>query len=271
MLKIIFAVCLSLFAVSLPAGASSAYPSKYSAARLFQAATSDGAWTAGLEITLADGWKTYWRVPGESGVPPQLDWSGSSNLKSVTIGWPAPRRYHDAAGETIGYTTHVVFPLRIEPADAAKPVEAVLTLFYAVCRDICIPVEADLRLKLTASSDPNSTDKMLLEGFAARIPASQDSSMIPAIEALRLTMSANAPILEVMLKRALPSKTTDIFVEGYPKAYFRRPASAQSGSESSIFHLKIDGLDDGTELRGKQLTVTLVSGAASLVQSLRVE
>lgn len=272
MLKLFFTICLSLAAVFPAAEATStAAPSSHAAARLFQAATSDGAWTAGLEITLADGWKTYWRLPGESGVPPQFDWSGSTNLKSVIIGWPAPRRYHDAAGETIGYTAHVVFPLRLEPVDSAKPINAILSLFYAVCKDICIPVEAGLALEFSRSPQVSLSDKMLLDRFAARIPPAPNASMLPMIEALRLARLANDQVLEVALKDSLPSKTTDIFIEGYPKAYFRKPAPAQPGPEASTYYLKIDGLDNAAELRGRQLTVTLVSGAASLVQSLTVE
>src|SRR5687768_5032641 len=125
-------------------------------ARLFQAETLDGVWNAGLAIDLDDGWKTYWRMPGESGVPPQFDWSGSKNLKAVTIGWPAPRRYSDAAGETIGYKDEVVFPLRIEPQHRGLPVELELRLFYAVCKDVCIPAEA--RLALTHSIAPRSQE-----------------------------------------------------------------------------------------------------------------
>jgi DsbC/DsbD-like thiol-disulfide interchange protein len=272
MLKFLLAILLSLVAVLPLAEASSTASADRSAARLFQAATSDGAWTAGIEIKLADGWKTYWRMPGDSGVPPQFDWSKSTNLKSVAIGWPAPRRYRDAAGETIGYTTRVVFPLHIEPVDGSKPVNAVLSLFYAVCKDICIPVQADLALEFSLSPPPSLRDKTLLDSFAARIPAAPSSSMIPAIQALRLAGVAKGHVLEVTLKDSLPSKTADIFIEGYPKAYFRKPAPAQPGSsEVSTFHLTVDGLDDAAELRGKQLTVTVVSGAASLVQSLTVE
>jgi len=271
MLKFSFVICLSLAALSPPAEAASTTPTSHSAARLFQTETSDGAWTVGLEITLADGWKTYWRMPGESGIPPQFDWTGSANLKSVAIGWPAPRRYHDAAGETIGYTTRVVFPLRIEPVNGAMPVNVVLSLFYAVCRDICIPVEARLALELSQSPQVSLSDKILLDSFAARIPAGPNSSMIPAIETLRLARLANDHVLEIVLKHSVPAKATDIFIEGYAKAYFRKPAPAQLGSAASTFRLRIDGLDNAAELRGKQLTVTVVSGAASLVQSFTVE
>jgi DsbC/DsbD-like thiol-disulfide interchange protein len=269
MLKFLFVLCLSFAAVTLSAEASNSVPPDRAAPRLFHAVTSDGAWTAGLEITLGEGWKTYWRMPGESGIPPQFDWSGSTNLKTITIGWPAPRRYRDAAGETVGYTTRIVFPLRVEPVDAAKPVNLALSLFYAVCKDICIPANANLRLAYVPAQPVSPGDKDLLEQFAARVPAS-DSALLPAIEALRLIEAGREPVLEIALTGSLPL-TADMFVEGHPAAYFRKPRPAQPGGKAQVFHLPIDGLRNVAELSGRRLTVTVVSGAASLVQSLTVE
>jgi DsbC/DsbD-like thiol-disulfide interchange protein len=242
-----------------------------SAARLFQAETSDGAWNAGLEITLGEGWKTYWRVPGESGVPPQFNWSGSANLKTVTIGWPAPRRYRDAAGETIGYRDRVVYPLRIERLEESSPVDLKLSIFYAVCKDICIPAEEKLSLKLPVASSASLKDRDLLAAFAAQIPGGPSASLLPAVVALRLRGSDRAPILEVALAGPVPTAHADIFVEGHPGAYFRKPRAVQAGASTSLFHLPVDGIGMQETLRGKRLTVTLVSGRSSLAQILPVE
>src|SRR5262245_24638064 len=77
---------------------------------------------AGVEIRLAPGWKTYWRYPGDSGVPPRFDFTSSRNVKSVTVRWPAPQRLTDESGTSIGYKHDIVFPLEVVPQDAAKPV-----------------------------------------------------------------------------------------------------------------------------------------------------
>src|SRR3954463_7229451 len=77
---------------------------------------------AGIEIRLAQGWKTYWRYPGDAGIPPRFDFAGSRNVKSVTVLYPAPQRLADESGTSIGYKHDVMFPLEIVPADAAKPV-----------------------------------------------------------------------------------------------------------------------------------------------------
>ena len=259
--------CLTALAGSAEASSTLA---SHARAWLFHAETSDGAWNAGLAITLEDGWKTYWRMPGESGVPPQFDWSGSRNLKAVTVGWPAPRRYSDAAGESVGYKDEVVFPLRVEPRDSSRPVQLELTLFYAVCKDICIPAEAKLALTHPSAARSQESERQLIERFAARIPGGPSASLLPKVTSLRLAPNVTEPVLEVSLSRPLPPSEIDIFIEGHPMAYFRKP-QAQSDKPSSLYRLRIDGLKNATELRGTRLTLTLVSGRASLVQSLSVE
>ena len=98
-----------------------------SAARLIAARARDESggrvFRAGVEIKLKAGWKTYWRYPGDSGVPPVLDFSESENVKAVTVLYPAPMRFPDGAGgNSIGYKGDVILPLHVVPQDAGKPV-----------------------------------------------------------------------------------------------------------------------------------------------------
>src|SRR5215467_13044127 len=74
---------------------------------------ADAELRAGVEVRLAAGWKTYWRYPGDSGVPPVFDFSKSENVKSVSILWPAPHRFMDDGGTTIGYKGDVTFPVHV--------------------------------------------------------------------------------------------------------------------------------------------------------------
>ena len=123
---------------------------------------------AGIEIRLDPGWKTYWRYPGDSGVPPTLDFAGSENVKSVSALWPAPERFADGAGGySIGYHGDVVLPLQIIPNDAAKPSLLHVKLGYAVCGKLCVPAEA--QLALTLSGKPG-TEEPALAAAEARVP-----------------------------------------------------------------------------------------------------
>ena len=114
---------------------------------------------AGVEIKLAPGWKTYWRYPGDSGIPPRFDFSQSTNVKSVTVRYPAPQRITDDGGTSIGYKHDVVFPLDIVPQNAAKPVTLSLSIDYAVCEKLCVP--ADGKAELTLSGKAGETDAKL--------------------------------------------------------------------------------------------------------------
>ena len=98
----------------------------HAAARLIAGAAATDATAkslrAGVEVQLDPGWKTYWRDPGDSGTPPTFDFAESTNVKSVSMQWPAPMRFDDGAGgHSIGYHDHVIWPLRVTPKDASKP------------------------------------------------------------------------------------------------------------------------------------------------------
>src|SRR5215471_5439383 len=128
----------------------------HSAARLIAGATSknqDSAFLrAGIEIRLDPGWLTYWRDPGDSGAPPTFDFSGSENVKSVNVLWPAPERFPDGAGgNSIGYRNNVILPLHVVPVEGAKQSALRLKLEYDICSNICIPVQSNLVLNLSGN------------------------------------------------------------------------------------------------------------------------
>ena len=105
------------------------------------------------------GWHTYWRYPGDAGVPPQFNFAGSRNVKQVDVLWPAPERMVDSGGTSIGYSAGIIFPLRVVPQEAGKPVALRLRLQYAICEKLCVPAEG--RGELTLASGRASQDAAL--------------------------------------------------------------------------------------------------------------
>src|SRR5262245_44570022 len=124
------AVGLGLAAILVAAHAHAADASAWdgdarSAVRLIAGDTKsvgDAPLRAGIEIRLAPGWKTYWRYPGDSGMPPRFDFAGSANVQQVNVLWPAPHRFADGSGQSIGYSGNVVLPLQVQAKDSTKPV-----------------------------------------------------------------------------------------------------------------------------------------------------
>src|SRR5579864_2560977 len=140
-------VTMALAALAGPARAQDASPwdkQPHAQARLIAGSVMKSAdatyLRAGVEIRLDPGWKTYWRDPGDSGAPPTFDFSGSENVKSVNVLWPAPKKFPDGAGgNSIGYRNEVLLPLHVVPADAGKQTSLRLKLEYDICSNICMP------------------------------------------------------------------------------------------------------------------------------------
>src|SRR5712671_5346771 len=123
----------------------------HSAVRLLAGSRSGVVLLGGISIELQPGWHTYWRTPGDSGVPPRFDFSKSENVEAVTVMWPAPMKFDDGAGGTsLGYIKQLVLPLRIVAKSADKPVTLRADINYAVCEKLCIPVEASAELAITS-------------------------------------------------------------------------------------------------------------------------
>src|SRR5581483_11611198 len=122
---------------------------------------------AGIEIRLAPGWHTYWRYPGDAGVPPKIDFAGSDNVAAVDVLWPAPQRLAEDGLTAIGYQRTFVLPLRVVPRDRSVPVVLRLKLDYAVCEKLCVPAQARGELAL-AGGGPG--EDAALAAAESRVP-----------------------------------------------------------------------------------------------------
>src|ERR1700757_1182530 len=162
---------LTVFSLTLAARAQDASPwqqDAHSAVRLLAGSRSGAVLLGGIAIQLQEGWKTYWRTPGDSGVPPRFDFSKSENVEAVTVLWPAPTKFDDGAGgHSLGYHNQIVLPLRIVAKNADKPVRLRADINYAVCEKICIPVEASAELAFTSVA---STEDSALSAALDTVP-----------------------------------------------------------------------------------------------------
>jgi len=230
-----------------------------SAARLIAGSTPNTAaiLRAGIEIKMQPGWKTYWRYPGDAGVPPRFDFSGSENLRSATVLWPAPHLFTDEAGNSIGYKDAVVFPVHVTPQDAGKPVVLRLKIDYAVCEKLCIPAEGRAALTLTGGA---SAHQAAIEAAEARVPkpvSARDAGL-----SARRVSGAPKPRVSIDVSVA-DEKNVELFVEG-PNAQWALPIpkpapGAPAGHRN--FGFELDGLPPGVDpMAPLELTFTVVGG-----------
>src|SRR6476620_775646 len=162
-----FAAAVVASSAMLPARAQDSSPwqqDRHSAVRLLAGSRSGAVLLGGIAIQLQPGWHTYWRSPGDSGVPPRFDFSKSDNVEAVAVLYPAPQKFDDGAGGiSRGYTHKVVLPLRITAKDANKPVTLRAEINYAVCEKICIPVDANAELafaSVASTEDGNLSEAL---------------------------------------------------------------------------------------------------------------
>jgi DsbC/DsbD-like thiol-disulfide interchange protein len=236
--------------------------------RLVDGGMTQGHRLAGVQIELDPGWKTYWRVPGESGVPPVFDWSGSDNLKRAEVLYPAPARLHDQGGEAIGYKEEVIFPVEVEASDPARPVSLKLDLHFAVCQAICVPAEATLALALPPAREPDA-DGALVRAALAKVPLAAVGGL--AVSDARLRPAPAGEGYELVVRLDGPGASeADIFVEGFQDAYFGKPRPLDTASRSALYRLPVVGLKQPDGLIGKPLMLTVVARDSSVVRSVIV-
>lgn len=111
----------------------------------------DGRHMAGIRLTLAPGWKTYWRAPGDAGIPPRFDWTGSGNVASATAHWPAPEVFWQSGLRSVGYSGEVVLPVEFRAERPDAPIRLSGRIDIGVCDEICIPVSLSLSGDLPAA------------------------------------------------------------------------------------------------------------------------
>lgn len=260
-IAIVPVVCVLCIAVARAQDASAWDTGLHAAARLIAGSiikTDDATFLrAGVEIRLDPGWHTYWRDPGDSGVPPTFDFAGSENVKSVTVLWPAPERFPDeAGGHSIGYKQSAIFPLRIVPKDVASGATVHLKIAYAVCEKMCVPANANLKLVLPGMSSANERALVAAEARVPRsVPLGTGNGL--AIRSVHREASDGRVLVEVVAPEGTP---VDLFVEGpTPEWSLPLPKLIDSNAATRRFAFDLEGLPPDARADGALLTFTLVS------------
>jgi len=226
---------------------------------------------AGVEIRLKSGWHTYWRYPGDAGVPPVFDFKGSQNVKAVEVRWPAPQRLPQEGGVSIGYERNVVFPLRVMPLDSAKPVVLRLNLDYAICEKLCVPAEARAELALAggvSSQDP------ALAAAEARVPKNVALGEGRTLAIRSVRREAGPARSRVVVDIAAGAATAvDLFAEGPTPRWALPLPTATDGAPAGLrrFVFDLDGAPPGAGYDGALLTLTAVTATEAIEVPIRLD
>lgn len=207
----------------------------------------------GLDLRLEPGWKTYWRSPGDAGFAPRLDWSGSHNLKSAELGYPAPYRFSILGFETAGYDTAVMLPISATPEQPGQPVNLRLSAELLVCSTVCIPQTVTLALDLPAGEATPAPSANDIARAQAAIPT---DGRVAGLEVVRV--GTEGRILEVELVGRETLISPDIFVETAPPVPFVQPERQFSDDDRRVV-LRL-AYPQSIDLAGRPLTLTITDG-----------
>lgn len=227
------------------------------------------ALVAGVQLRMSSGWKTYWKSPGDSGVPPSFDWSGSTNLKHAEVLYPAPHRFAEANGWAIGYDDEIVFPVKITPEREGEPVELKLVFDYGLCKDLCIP--NDVTLGLAVGADVGKGDALLIETFLARVPKAGAPGELPEVSQVEASFDVDAPKLVVTASFPPGATATDLFIDAGDVFVPMPKALGPPEGGKQRFAVNFVSASEAAAIKGKPLALTLVSdqGATATIWTVK--
>jgi len=154
---------------------------------------------AALRIRLAPGWKTYWRAPGDAGIPPRFDWRGSRNIGAVAFHWPVPKVFDQNGMRSVGYANELILPMELTPRRPGGPIAVRAEVEIGVCEEVCIPMSARIAADLP---EAGGSDRRIRAAMARR-PLSAGEARVTAVacrvqpiaDGLRLTAEIRMPRL----------------------------------------------------------------------------
>lgn len=224
--------------------------------------TAEGTHMAGLSIRLAPGWKTYWRAPGDGGIPPQFAWNGSQNISGAAFHWPVPDVFDQGGVRAIGYAEHVVIPVELTLPDTASPALMRGEVQLGVCLDICVPVFLSFSAELPPTGARNAS---IVAALVDRPQTAREAGVGPvtcAIEPIAdgLRVTARMPMAPLAAGQA-----ENVVIEtGDQEVWVSEPQAWREGGEllarSDLMHV----LGRGFAVDRSQLRITVLSGGRSV-------
>jgi len=228
----LFFTCI-LLASAAHAASSDVYETTGGSVRLVTSGVSDqhGKLRGALQIQLQPGWKTYWRDPGATGIPPQIEISGNE-FDSVELLYPAPKRFSDAYGDWPGYGKSVTLPVvfHTHTPGTAPLIEA--QVFLGICETICIPLQASFTFDASAGAD-DQRDAWTVQAAFSALPAEPR----PEFQLSRVEMEGD----DIILHARLPDQQgkADLFLSVPDGGQITLPDLVEQGPEDAIFTARL--------------------------------
>lgn len=215
----------------------------------------DGTHMAALHLMLEPGWKTYWRAPGDAGIPPQFDWTGSQNVAGVSTSWPTPQIFFEQGMRSVGYMSDVVIPLHLTAATAGADIQLRGEMKIGICKDICIPAQ----FSFTATLPPSTTQPdPTIAAALTDTPYSAREAQVGAVQCRIEPATDGGLVLHTRIDMPAVGGTEYVVVEtGNPHVWVAEPDSRREGGSlvASTRLVHVDGRSFALDRSALRFTV----------------
>jgi len=224
--------------------------------------TATGTHMTALHLRLAPRWKTYWRAPGDAGIPPHFDWAGSENVASVRFHWPAPDVFDTNGMRTVGYHDELILPFEVTPKDPSKPIRLNAQVDVGVCKDICVPASMQLAATLPLRGQSDSAIKGALKARPATGAEAGLARITCTIEPIRDGLRVTAQL-------ALPEQGRDevvVIESGIAGIWVSEAKVTRSGQSLQAVAEMVPPFGQPFALDRSGVTVTVIGGQGRAVE-----
>jgi len=262
-------------------GASPWFRTNETSVRLISAVTTignDNKINLGLHFKLKEGWKVYWRSPGDAGFPPSLDWQRSKNLVRTDFRWPLPTRFSVSGIQTLGYKKEVIFPIIATVKNINQKLELRADLSYLTCNEICIPYKTRFALDISAGKASNnlSENYRLINQYTAKIPGNGKdqnltiTSVVVKGPLVETEKNVRKGFIIIKTRSAIPFTDPDIYLEGPKLTFFGAPrATLNNDKLAATFSVPVT-VEENARIIASNVRLTLKDGQRSAERSLKV-
>ena len=229
---------------------------------------ADGTVRGALQIEPKPGWITYWKEPGDAGIPPQVAFSKQAGVTLEQISYPVPKRIDNGELRDIGYDHPVTLPFELSVRDSDRPLDVGVSAFVGLCRNICIPFQAEFRLDLVDTGETPVEEAMLLAKAAMQLPEPPSEDF--AVTHYAMTEGRDLLSLKLRLPEGAPA-TPQVIVTG-PKGHVLLDGlNGRREGNSYMLDMPVGKLPSEYDIKGKHWDILVIAGGRAMETSLAFE
>lgn len=260
---LLFPLCLAPLTVTAQAASSAWATNEGGRMKLvLLPADAEGSREGVLLIEPKPGWITYWKEPGDVGIPPSITPASGAAFSVARVDFPVPKLLTSGDMQDVGYDHPVALPLVLANAGNDTPIS--ISAFVGVCQNICIPFQADLTVDPAAEIGVDPTEVALVENAKRLVPPGPSEDFRVTGHAIKPDLKS----LEVSLRLPHKGPATEVFLSG-PSGHVYVEGKASAGPDGeTLYTVPIGKLPKGYTIAGKRWGILVVAGDRAMETTL---